>query len=170
VSHQVLVDSILLGVFSPARGLLFYSPWLLFVRPPDRRAWTVLVMAIVYTIGVWMTYDAWGGSGFIGYRYGMGFAVIAAPWVRITTWPAKAAAAWSVAIGLVALTVGREPVSMARIWTHTGFAWEVLVYAAVVAALLLAGTWWFERRARPQRPVVDRPATFNRSAGLPIEA
>ena len=161
ISHHLHLGALLLGVLSPARGMLFYTPWLLFVRPPDRRAAVVLGIAATYTVGIWLIYDAWGGDGFIGYRYGLPLAILAVRWVRLTSWPAKAAAAWSVAIGVVALTIGHRPVSAARVWSHSGFAWQVLVYTGVLAALLLAGAWWAGRRRalRGASSGDDLPAT-----------
>jgi hypothetical protein len=155
VTHHAYIGALLLGLVSPARGLLFYSPWLLFVRPPGRRAGHLVLLAAAYTLGVWMSYDAWGGDGFTGYRYALPLAVLAAPWVRLSSWPAKAAAAWSVALGIVALTIGHRPVSSLRIWSHSGFAWPVLGYAALLAVTLLAGAW---RAGRPATARAHRSA------------
>src|SRR5262249_50254300 len=57
-------------------------------------------------LGSWLTYDAWAGQNFLGYRYPFPLTVLAAAMVvrprnRIASAVFDIAIAWSVAIGIV---------------------------------------------------------------------
>lgn len=106
--HAVTWWGLWTGLVSPARGILFWSPWLFFVRPQRDRATAVAAIAACYTIASWLGYDIWGGTGFAGYRYAIPFAVLAAPLVvrPKRSWVTRslfhAAIAWSFACAIVA--------------------------------------------------------------------
>lgn len=73
--HRNILKAFYTGLVSPQRGVLFYCPWLLFIRKAD---WTLLLSAL-YVCGEWVTYDAWGGNGYLGFRYALPFVVLAIP-------------------------------------------------------------------------------------------
>ena len=108
--HTVTWHWLVLGTISPARGLLWWTPWLLFVRPRLRRDKLLLLIAVAYVVGSWLTYDAWGGTGFLGYRYPVPLVVLGAAHVRRPTtqvWSVlfDLAIAWSATLAIVAETL-----------------------------------------------------------------
>jgi hypothetical protein len=120
VAHKFDLSSLWVGLLSPARGILWWSPWLLFVRVRRDRYAVVLAITAAYVLGSWLTYDAWGGEGWAGYRYAVPLAVLAAPCLRSPSgrpwlWLFDMAIAWSCAVAIVAelqsasLSGGRHP-------------------------------------------------------------
>lgn len=120
VAHRFVLSSLWVGLVSPARGVLWWSPWLLFLRPRRDRGTLVLALTACYVVGSWLLYDAWGGEGWVGYRYALPFAVLAAPMIRVPrTRPMRlallVAVAWSLSVGVMAELVdftgtpGRHP-------------------------------------------------------------
>lgn len=145
VAHHLTLSSLALGLFSPARGLLLWSPWLLLIRPVGRWRW-VLVLAGCYVAGSWLLYDAWGGAGWVGYRYALPFAVLAAPSLRLpATRLGVLLLGWSVALGL--LVEGLVPFVAARRdpWS-SGVSVSLLLAALILAGLAAA-------RYLPKKPL-----------------
>jgi hypothetical protein len=107
--NAVTWSALWIGLISPARGLLWWSPWLLFLRPRRDRATAVAAIAACYAFASWLSYDAWGGTGFAGYRYALPFVILAAPLVarphrsRTAKSLFDVAVAWSFAAAIVAL-------------------------------------------------------------------
>lgn len=136
--HEVLGKSLWVGLVSPARGLIWWSPWLLFVRFRRDRWSLVVALAAAYTIASWLTFDAWGGSGWVGYRYPVPLAILAVPLVRRPAhrlWRPvfDLAVIWAVSMALVGEVV-RLSRQLDRVPSQTGLpiAQALAIFASIV--------------------------------------
>jgi hypothetical protein len=152
VAHEFQLSALWVGLISPARGVLWWSPWLLFVRLRRDRYALVLAITGAYVVGSWLTYDAWGGEGWPGYRYALPLAVLAAPCLKIPStrpwvWLFDLSIAWSCAVAIsaerltVSLSGGRHPGS-------SGLPILVVIAFFVMLVLLIElGRAWAEPAA-----------------------
>lgn len=142
VSHSLHFDGLVTALISPARGLLWWTPWLLFVRPRGRSEWLILGTAVAYVVGSVLVFDGWGGDGFVGYRYPIPLAVLAAPMLRrpvsrLYQGLLYIALAWSVAVAVVAETLSFS-LSRGRNEWHSGLpAVQTACIAVIVGALFV---------------------------------
>jgi hypothetical protein len=95
------------GLISPARGLLWWSPWLFFIRVRPDKHLIALALTALYVAGSGLTHDGWGGEGWPGYRYALPFAVLAAPYLMVPSkrqwvWLFDLSIAWSCAVAIAA--------------------------------------------------------------------
>lgn len=105
--HRVQLGGLVVGLFSPARGVLVWSPWLLMVRPRSPRQWGLAAGLVGYTVAVWLGFDAWGGTGWAGYRYAVPLAVGVVGLVELRSLLARVLVGWSVGLGVVLLVAVR---------------------------------------------------------------
>lgn len=116
LTHESFIHTLAVGIISPQRGILFYTPWLVFAflwdRRITRRQWNeVAILAFLYVIAEWKVYTAFGGNGYLGYRYALPFAVLAIPaalrGMRRCRPVAVILLSWSVGVNLYAFFVDR---------------------------------------------------------------
>lgn len=85
------------GLLSPQRGLLFYTPWVVYAFRNTPMKW-IIGFTSVYLFAVWHFYDVWGGDGYLGYRYALPLAIVALPLILDLTFGKVALLGWSFAI------------------------------------------------------------------------
>jgi hypothetical protein len=152
--------SLWLGTVSAARGVLWWTPWLVFLRVRDRAWIAALVVAAGYVVASWLSYDAWGGSGWVGYRYPIPLVVLTAAFVHRPANAALAhifdlAVAWSVALAIVgtardgSLSHGLHP------WSPGVPVAETFAVFVCVAALIVL----LRRRVQPDVRPASRPVS-----------
>lgn len=85
------LHSVMVGTVSPQRGLLIYTPWILAAFLV--RSWRpVILLGALYTLAEWWQYNAFGGDGYLGFRYPLPFvllcigAVCTKPIPRVVEW------------------------------------------------------------------------------------
>jgi hypothetical protein len=139
--------AVLIGLFSPVRGLLFWSPFVLTARL-TRRGATAVAWAAAYTLGTWFLYNVWGGQGYVGYRYALPLAFVVAPFVCTDTAWRRALVSWSVGLGLTTTVLAAKPIAFSSDWTHTGMPALVFCYGALLS-LVVFGGWEYLLRRRP---------------------
>lgn len=109
-ASHVRIGAIATAFISPARGVLWWTPWLIFARPRRRLDALVFGLALSYAVVSVLLYDGWGGDGFVGYRYPLPFVLLVVPMVRVPLSPGGRAlfdllVSWSVAQAVVAQTL-----------------------------------------------------------------
>lgn len=98
--HVPLSHSLYVGFLSPQRGILFYSPWAIVVLTNiSLRAKAIALLVLLYTVAEWQQYNAFGGDGFLGYRYPLPFIVLLVPLI-VVKWNSIYAAlvGWSIGV------------------------------------------------------------------------
>lgn len=97
---QPILSTLYTGLISPQRGILFYCPWILFIK------WNrFLTITALYTLAEWYEYNAWGGNGYLGFRYAVPFVILAIP--RISRMNILPLLGWSIGVGLYCLLFDR---------------------------------------------------------------
>lgn len=151
VSSVFQPAAFVVGLVSPARGLLVWSPWVLAARFAGWRDAAPVALAAGYTLSSWALFGAWGGSGWAGYRYAIPLAVVIADrcTLRLSSWLVRLLVAWSVGLGVcVEVLVRLAP--MPRLSLSLGVPAVVPAVAglgavAVVLAVPLLREWGWSR-------------------------
>jgi hypothetical protein len=112
LKHESFWHTLEVGILSPQRGILFYTPWLIFAIIGVSKRWRmVALLAFLYVLAEWKVYTAFGGDGYLGYRYALPFTVLAIPaaiqGMRRAKPLAVALLSWSVGINLYAFIIDR---------------------------------------------------------------
>lgn len=98
---QPILSTLYTGMISPQRGLLFYCPWLLLIRPNR-----VIILAFLYVLAEWQQYNAWGGSGYYGFRYALPLVILCIPTLKLSRL-STLLLGWSVGVGTYCLLFDR---------------------------------------------------------------